>query len=233
MNSTISSQQGQIGAQGTTIASQSAVIGSQSLAIESESATISVLSGSVSSLQANATAYRSLMAELNTMIVNDKAEVATLTSKLTTANGTITSDAFTIASLNSQIKLGQSELANYSSIILLQYSISLVSNQPVTIYGTTHESSSPFVTFSPNYAGFVLISVSSPSETYLVNATAKPAYFNINFVTYESLMLLAPVTTTVFNYFIVPISPGTLNSFALLTTSATDGTATATATYYY
>jgi flagellar basal body-associated protein FliL len=219
LNSTISSQQSQIGAQSATI--------------QSQSATISALSGSVSTLQANVTAYRSLVASLNTMLKNDQAQVATLTAKLTTANSTIATDASTIASLNSQINLARSIEANYTHIISLAYSKTLVSNQATTIYGTTHTSSTPFVTFSPAYAGYVLISVSAYSESFILNSTAKPANLNTGGAVYEALTFLAPSTSTSVNYVILAVSPGTMNSFALLTTSSTDGTATVTATYYY
>ena len=225
LNSSITSQRGQLDAQGSTISSESSAINSQSAVINS--------------LQGNVTAYKALVASLHSLISSDKAEVSALTAKLSTANATIASDAAaimsenaTLTTLKSQLTLASSIEANYTNIISLSYAKSLVSGQSVTIYGTTHPSTEPFTTFSPNFAGYVIVTVASATQTYLLNSTAKPANLNLNGV-FESLVFLAPSSSTSVNYFIVPISPGTENSFALLTNSATDGTATVTATYYY
>ncbi|HYA55203.1 MAG TPA: hypothetical protein VED22_00250 [Nitrososphaerales archaeon] len=239
-NSTISSQQSQIGDQSAAIASQSGVISSQSATIQSQSATISSQAGSIVVLQANVTAFKSLVSSLNTIISSDRAELASLDATLGTDNATIATDGTTIAtdvatinSLHSQIALAQSVEANYSEIVNLSYSEILVSNLNVTIYGTSHASSTPFVSFSPNYAGYLYVNVSAFTlPGYYLNTTAKPANLNLNGV-YEQWTFLAPSSSPTINYAIIPVSPGTLNTIALLAAGATDGTAIVSATYYY
>ena len=78
----------------------------------------------------------------------------------------------------------------------------------------------------------MLVTLSAASDSKFNNETAKPANFNLNGV-FQTFYFLAPSSSTTIHYFIAAVSPGTENSFALLSSSATDGTATVTATYYY
>jgi hypothetical protein len=223
----------------STISSQSTEIGAQSSSIHAQSESIATLQGSISTLGANVTAYQILVASLNSMIAADGAQIASLKAELRVANSTIKSDSSTITSLNSQITTLQSQVslassieANDTSIINLSYSKSLVSNLNVTIYGRTHTSSTPFETLTSNFAGYVLITFTKSTESSFLNSTAHPSNLNPGGGVYETWTFLAP-SSPLTDYVIVPVSPGNENTFALISTAATDGTALVTATYYY
>jgi hypothetical protein len=209
-----------------TEAALNASISSQQTVIGAQRTNISTLQASVSSLQANASAYRALVANLKALISTDTAMISSLNGKLTTANASI-------ASLKSQIATAQAALANATNIIKLQDSKVLLSSTSVTIYGSTHKSSKPFVTFSPTYAGYVFISIPSSSESALVNSTAMPSNSNSGWAVFNQIFGLATSSPSVINYYVVPVSPWTQDTFALLSPAATDGTATVTATFYY
>ena len=219
LNSTVSSQNGVISAQASTISAQSASIGGLQ-------STVTAQASSISGLQANITAYAQLKAELRAMIAQDTSEIASL-------NGTVAADAAQINSLNQQIATANSMISTLTQTVDLQLSTTLVSNQGVTIYGTIHASSKPFVTFSPQYAGYVLVQVSSATQPYFLNATAAPTNSNAGGGVFQYLTFLAPSSSATITYFVIPIAPGSENSLDLLTDTTADGTATVTATYYY
>jgi uncharacterized protein YlxW (UPF0749 family) len=217
----------------SSISSQRGVINGQSSTIDSQSSDINSLQGSVSTLQANVTAYRTFVTSLKGLITTDSAKITDLTNKDATSNATVKADTAMIATLNSQITTAQALIANLTSTLDLQAARVLVNGQNVTIYGTTHSSSKPFTTFSPNYAGFVLVQVSAATEASFTNSTSKPSTSNTVNAVYESWEFLAPSSPTNVSYAIIPVVPGTLDSFALLSSTAVDGTATVTVTYVY
>ena len=156
-----------------------------------------------------------------------------LRSTVASQSSVIQSQSSVIATQESQASSAQSLLANTSKILDLQDSRVLVTGATVPIFGSTHASSEPFVTFAAAYSGYVLATISNPTQSFYVNATADPSVGNSGGGVFQSLTLLAPSSSTSILYFVIPIVPGTENSLALLTTNSTDGTATVSATYYY
>ncbi len=209
-----------------TINSLNSSVSSQSGVIAALQSTVTAQSSTISKLQANVTAYGQLVATLRQVVATDTANIASL-------NSTVASDTAQIASLDQQIATANAMISNLTSAVNLQDSSVLVSAKPVVIYGTTHASSVPFETFSPKYAGYVLVQVSSATQPYFLNATAYPSGSNSGAGVWEYLTFLAPTSSTTIEYFIMPVTIGTETSFALMTTTVTDGTATVTATYYY
>ncbi len=156
-----------------------------------------------------------------------------LKSTIASQSSAIQSQSSAIASLQSQVSSADALLANTSKILGLKDSQVLVTGATVPIYGTTHISSQPFATFAAAYSGYVLVTISNPTQSVLVNATADPSVGNSGGGVFQALTLLAPSSASSILYFVIPIAPGTNNSLALLTTSSSDGTATVSATYYY
>lgn len=158
---------------------------------------------------------------------------STVASQSSVIQSQSTAYSSTVASLESQVSWESSLLANSSKILDLQDSQALVTGATVQIYGSNNNSSQPFVTFAAAYAGYVLATVSNPTQSFYVNATSDPSVGNSGGGVFQSLTLLAPSSSTSILYFVIPIAPGTENTLALLTTNSTDGTATVTATYFY
>ena len=158
---------------------------------------------------------------------------STVSSQSSVIQSQSTAYSSTVAALESQASSESSLLANSSRILDLQDTQVLVTGATVPIYGSTNNSSEPFVTFAAAYAGYVLATVSDPPQSFYVNATSDPSVGNPGGGVFQSLMLLAPSSPTAILYFVIPIAPGTENTLALLTTNSTDGTATVTVTYYY
>lgn len=231
LNSSISSQQGVITSEQGVVSSQQSIMADQSSTIQGQSSSISVLKnsvsaqeGSISTLQANVSAYRQLVATLHQAIAADTAQISTL-------NGKLSADNASIASLNTQVATAQALIKNLTTTINLQASKVMVSGQSVTIYGTS-STPVPFLSFSPTHAGYVLITVSAASESFFTKAQYEPTNSNSGGAIFIGVTGLSS-TSPLVSYYIIPVVPGTGNLFALIGNSASDGTATVSATYFY
>jgi len=215
---------GKISALNSTVSDQSnQILGDQS--------TITQLQGAVSTLQGNVTSLQGSVANLNAMVASLQGTISSDQSKLSSLQGQVNADNSTISALKTQISSDVSALANLTAIIDLQQSTVETNAASVTIYGN-QSTITPFLTFSPNHAGYLLVQVSGATEGYLVDSMQSPSAGNSGGATFESISGLSQSSPGV-AYFIIPVVPGSGASFALIANAASNGSATVTATFYY
>jgi hypothetical protein len=218
LNSSISSQQGVIAGQASTISGQSSTIQAQSSTINSQSSDINTL-------RANVTAYQALVVSLHGLISADTAQIATL-------NANLTADTTTIATLNVQIVTAEALISNLTTTVDLQASHILVNAHSETIYGNTATNPVPYSTFSPTHAGYILLQVSAATIGWFAEIDYAPTASNPSGGIYATFTFLATSSPAV-GYVIVPVVPGSYVSFWLWSATASYGTCTVTATYFY
>jgi hypothetical protein len=200
-----------------TISSLNSSISEEKGIVSAQSTTISNLNASISSLQGNASAYSQL--------------VASLRGTIASYGAMITSDNETIGSLQSELASANALVHNLTTTVNLQASSVLVNAQSVTIYGNSTVPT-PFLTFNPSYAGYLLVQVSGATQPYLAEADYTPTASNPSSASYQSLTGLTATSPGV-TYYVLPVMPGSSESFALVSNSTGSGSATVTATYFY
>jgi len=226
---------GRISALNSSIGSQQTVInGGQSSITQLKQALSSLqnqvstlqsnLQSQINTLQGNVSSYQTLVSLLKATISSDEAKIGTL-------QGELSSDNSTISSLNSQIEAATQMITNLTANVNLEVMSSLLTGQTVIISGNT-TAVSPFLTFSPAHAGYLLVQVSNANEAYLVESNFYPTASNSQGAIFESVTGLNATSPGV-SYFIVPLIPGTGDSFALVSNYASNGNATVSATYFY
>jgi len=228
-------ESGRISALSSSVGSQQTVISggqssitqlSQALSsLQSQASTLqSSLQSQISTLQGNVSSYQNLVGMLKATVSADEGKIATLQAEAS-------SDNSTISSLNSQIATANQMIANLTSNVNMDYTSSLLNGQTVTITGNT-TAVSTFLTFSPGYAGYLLVQVSNANEAYLVESNQFPTPSNSQAAIFESVTGLNETSPGV-SYFIIPLVPGTGDSFALVSNFTSNGTAVVSATYFY
>jgi uncharacterized coiled-coil protein SlyX len=221
LNSSVSSQQSVIAGDQSTITQLRQGLST----LQGQVSTLqNSLESQIATLQGNVSSYQTLIGVLRSTISSDEAKIASL-------QGELSADNSTIASLNGQIATAKQMISNLTTTVNLQYSKILLSSQSVTIFGNS-TTISPFLTFAPTHAGYLLIQVSGASEAYLVESNQAPGASNPGGAIFESVTGLNETSPGV-QYFIIPLVPGTGDSFALISNYASDGTATVTVTYFY
>jgi len=220
----ISALNSSVGSQQTVINGGQSTISQLSQAVSSLQSQASTLQGQVFTLQGNVSSYQNLVGMLKATITADEAKIATLQGDLSTDNATI-------SSLNGQIATANQMIANLTSNVNLKITSSLLSGHTATITGNT-TAVSPFLTFSPGYAGYLLVQVSNANEAFLVESNQLPTASNSQGAIFESVTGLNATSPGV-TYFIIPLVPGTGDSFALVSNYASSGTAVVSATYFY
>jgi len=221
LNSSVGSQQTVINGGQSTITQLSQALSS----LQSQASTLqSSLQGQISTLQGNVSSYQNLVSALKSVVSADQAKINSLQGELSTDNSTI-------SSLNSQIAAANQMIDNLTSNLNLGFTSSLLNDQAATITGNA-TAVSPFLTFSPAHAGYLLVQVSNANEAYLVESSQTPTPSNAQGAIFESVTGLNATSPGV-SYFVIPVVPGTGDSFALVSNYATSGTAVVSATYFY
>lgn len=221
LNSSVGSQQTVINGGQYTITQLSQALTN----LQSQASTLqSNLQSQIATLQGNVSSYQTLVSILKGTISADEA-------KITALQGQLSSDNSTISSLDGQIATANKMIANLTANVNLENPTSLLSGQNVTITGNM-TAVSPFLTFSPAHAGYLLVQVSNANEAYLVESNQHPMVSNSQGAIFESVTGLNATSPGV-TYFIIPLVPGTGDSFALVSNYASSGTASVSATYFY
>jgi len=221
LNSSIGSQQTVINGGQSTITQLTQALSS----LQSQASTLqSSLQGQISTLQGNVSSFQNLVGVLKATVTADEAKIATLQAKSSQDNSTI-------ASLNGQIVTANQMIANLTSNVNLQFTSNLLNGQTENITGNS-TAVSPFLTFSPGYAGYLLVQVSSANGAYLVESNQFPTPSNSQGAIFESVTGLNATSPGV-SYYIIPVVPGTGDSFALVSNYASNGMAVVSATYFY
>ena len=195
-------------------------------------------SSSISSLQSVVSSQQSSIALQRSNISADQQLISTLNGIISANNATSSMDKATIASLENQLQAARAlvsnltaEVSNLTAVADLKLSLVVVNAQSATISGNGTDLS-PFYTFSPSRAGYLLIEVSGATEKYLVVTTFNPTASNSGGATFEAAIGLTGTSPGV-TYFIIPIVPGAGYTFSLVSNTSSDGTAVLTATYFY
>ncbi len=215
---------GTINSLNSSITSQQGVMSAQSQSINGLQSTVSSQSSSISVLQANVTAYEQLKIMLRQIISQDTAKIASL-------NATVAADAAQITSLNQQITTANDAISTLTQTVNLQLSQVLLSSQSVTIY-SSYSTGYSFYSFSPANAGYVLLKVSGASVNWFPECDYNPNHSNPAGDDYASLLFFNPGSTDL-TYVIIPVVPGTANTFYLWSPTTSSGVATVSMTYYY
>jgi len=221
LNSSIGSQQNSINGGQITITQLKQALSTlqgQVTALQSN------LQSQIATLQGNVSSYQALVGLLKGTISTDEARITAL-------QGAVSTDNSTIASLNSQIASANQMISNLTSNVNLQVMSDPVTSQTVTISGNA-TAVSPFLTFSPGHAGYLLVQVSNANEAYLVESSQSPKASNPQGAIFESVTGLNATSPGV-TYFIIPVLPGIGDNFALVSNYVSNGTATVSATYFY
>ena len=211
------------------------------------SSTISGLDQKISSQQGQITADNAKISDLNQTIISLQSQVATdesrinsITAKDLQANQTIASLDSQVSSLNAQITTYQSQVTSLQNqVCSLQAIGSLTSTEHLVSAQTFNTGTSGQVTvttFTAQYAGYVLVSVSSASdptnegpEVFLSFSSGVQGDYGSMTIPTQGYFI--PFSSSV-NALPVPVVPGTVTVY-LDTADTTAQTATLTVVYYY
>jgi uncharacterized coiled-coil protein SlyX len=219
-----------------TISSQNSTITSQSAAIQADLGTIASDTSKIASLNSTIASDNTQIASLTATLNADMAKISSLTSGYAAANSTIStlqSQISTlnaqVASLTSQVSNLQAQVSQMTSLLSLSTSAQEAVSDSVSVPANANVT---VVTFTSQYAGYLLVTLSADSNVNTVGFNVLDEYStSINRGSYSGVYLGPYGFPSVPNSLVLPVTPGTITVY-VVNVGGTSGTATISVTYY-